>query len=358
MELEVLLGGVVEDTGFRRVPLNSDQHQSQMIDNLMEDATNVELEDELVRIRDCRVDDVPMIHYRNRKGQERKLLFSPWALTQFCNKIGMNASGYMIKCIRNNMGYLVPSNINEWITQQVPHDKEVYFRRHKDTLRAVVSDRYGVFNHTDVVECLQDSIKENGLKVDSVQMTPDNLSLRVVAPEKVIVPGGGGNDGSSVGIAINNGQTGQVILGLEFMTYTFVCSNGLFIGTDRSLMFRRKHFSINKEDFRRDFLTAIEKFPTYIAAQSGILEKARQTRLTQVFRTEEDQNEFLQKNLKLSEDGVEDLNYILHHDWDNTLWGLSGAVTQYAQLVSNSVRQTQLERIAGKIIEDGLKIAA
>lgn len=359
MELEVLLGGNVEDKGFRRVSIDSATHQLEALDNLMADATEVELEDELVKVRDCWVDidgSIPMLHYYSYDG-EKELLFSPWALTQFCNKLGMNASGYMFKCLRNEMGWLVPTNINEWI-KKAPQDKELFFRRHGNTLRAVVSDRYGVFNHTDVVECLQDLIRENDLRIDSVGMTPDNLNLRVISPSKIIVPGGGGNDGSSVGIAINNGQTGQVILGLEFMTYTFICSNGLFIGTDRSLMFRRKHFSISREEFRKDFLTAIEKFPDYIAAQSGVIEKARQTRLDRVFKTVDDQNDFLQKTLNISEDSVEDLNDILHHDWDYTLWGLSGAVTQYAQLANNSSRQTQLERIAGKIIEEGIKLAA
>ncbi len=352
---EVLLGGEVEDVGFSKFDMRKDQED--VFEKMSETAKNLALNEVTSKLGDVKVylgrDDYPFIEI-----QDRPFHFSPWSLTQLSEKMSMGAAGYVKKCIMNGFNDLVPLNFNRWIERN--KDKSLVFRYHDatDRLRAVVSESYGFFDHIDVFNSLFDVYKDGGLndfKLESGSITPDNLHLRIVSPEKVILPGVGNNDGSSIGMSIRNGQTGQLCASADFMVYTFICSNGLFVGSDFSQVFHKKHFNIDHEEFKKGFSKSIEKFPDYIAATINTLEEARST---SVIDDEEVLGEMVRRTVGLDREGLETLMHIFETDWDRSLWGLAGAVTQYAQLVGNAAKQYQLEQKAGNIIESGLRLAA
>ncbi len=364
---EEILGGVVDDFGFAKFGSTKSTDQGAIMGQLLEAAKKVSLEEEDVTLGNVRVslrgDGVP---YLETLGG-RQFLFSPWAMTQLNEKMGMGASGYIKRCLYNDLNELVPININRWLEHN--SSKQVVFRIHTnyttgtETIRAIVSDRYGFFDHLDMLECISEAIVEgdtlkDGLQIASASITPDNMSLRIIDPTKVIIQGVGNDDGSTIGTNIRNGQTGQSRLNLEFMIYTYICSNGLFVGTDRSLVYSKKHYSIEREEFKEGFLRSIEKFPDYIAATYSLVELSRNIKLSDIFRTEDDIKAYLTKYLGLSDTQVEQVSSIQEASWESSVWGLSGAVTQYAQLVGNSSKQYDLEKAAGNMIEYGIRVAA
>jgi hypothetical protein len=356
---ENLLGGVVEDRGYLRADIKDNSQQHSIFTLLNEKAEQSQLEEEAVCLGaiNCSIDNgVP---YLEGLSSCDRLLFSPWSVTQLSEKMQMGAAGYLKKCLQVNMSDLFVTNINRWLKRN--EQKTVIFRIHRptNTLRAVVSDRYGFFDHVDVMETVNDVLgNTTSLKIDSAFVSPDNMSLRLIDPTKIVIPGLGNNDGSSVGMHIRNGQTGQYCAELEFMVFTFTCSNGLFIGLDQSQVFKRKHFKIQREYFKEEFYRAVEKFPDYIAAVHTMVEKARNLSLHDIFLTSDDMVAFIRKHANLSTEQVEDISAIHTDAWDSSVWGLSGAVTEYAQRTHNTTLQYTLERAAGKMIEEGIRLAA
>lgn len=363
---EQLLGGTVEDRGLDRFKL--DQLQTKIFDDLVERAANVELVEEETKLGKLKVEldhngNIYGSIRRDRYPHSKTFTFSPWSIVQLSEKMKMGGAGYIKKCVTQGFNDLVPTNINRWLEKN--NSKEVVLRIHEktNTLRAIVSDKYGFFDHTDVLGCIKE-VLSNGMagefKVESAIVTPDNMTLRIVDPKKVVVPGTGNNDGSSIGMSIRNGQTGQMCVSAEFMVYTFFCSNGIFIGADRTMMYSKKHYNVTRETFKEEFLKSIEKFPDYIAAVRNTLELARNISLSSIFDPHSDDGYvFLKKHTGLNAVEMEELLQVYQgSQWDSTVWGLAGAVTQYAQRVGNSARQYQLEQSAGKIVQDGLRLAA
>lgn len=357
---EELLGGFPEDHGFER--FEEGDYVGKIFEGLLDDAENVKLDEMDVRLGDLHVslreDNTPVINCYNKQ-----FLFSPWALTQLTSNMKMSAAGYFKKCIQNNMAELIPHNLNKWLEKN--SNKEVVFRYHteqngNDRLRAVVSDRYGFFDHYHVMDSIHDLYEQglfDGLNVDASYINPDNMSLRIIDPHKVIVSGVGNDDGSTIGMNIRNGQTGQNSVMVEFMVYTMICTNGLFIGKDRSRIYYQKHFNVSTEDFKEQFARSVERFPDYIAAVKEPIEKSRQLSLSRLFQSEDDIIDFVKLHTKLTKEDISQISNIHAQDWDDSLWGLSGAVTQFAQTKS-AEHQYQLEQSAGDIINHGLRLVA
>jgi hypothetical protein len=365
VDFEVLLGGEQEDKGFSRMSISEDDSLvPNVYRSLKESASENSLEEESVVIGDMEVvlNDNGVPHMRNKRTSEL-LSFSSWSFTQLSEKLGMGAAGYLKKCLTAGMNELVPENFNRWIEKH--SSKELMFRTHTvdsngvKSLRAIVSNRYGLFDHIDVVASLQNVLgRSTELRVDSSFMSPDNMSLRLVDPTRVINEGVGVGDGSVVGLSIRNGQTGQVSLEVEFMIYTLICTNGLFIGQDRGRMLYKKHYSIERADFEKSFVESIERFPDYIAAAHRTVEDARSVRLASIFDDEEAVRNYTKQVVGLSEDEASAVESIMKADWEMSLWGLSGAVTQFAQTIGSSERQYKVEQTAGKIITRGLQLVA
>lgn len=359
---EELLGGVVEDRGYHRFDLSKHSNK-EALDILMEEAEDVVLDEKAVQLKDIKVglydDGVPFAQVGSGFNS-KEFKFSPWAITQLSEKMNMGAAGYIKKCILNEMYDLIPANLNRWLQHSA--NKNVLVRYKDDIIRAFLSDRYGIFDHIDAVtvikECFNDGVMGDS-KIGSAMISPDDMSIRTIDYSQAIVPDTHIQDGSGLGAHIRNGQTGRSCISTEFMVYTFFCANGLFIGKDRSMAYSQKHYNIEQDQFKKEFVRSIEGYPDYIAAVKQPLEEARKIPLQHLFDPVSDEwIHFVKTYTKLSKDQLIEVNTIRDNDWDNTLWGLAGAVTQYAQTVGNSARQYQLEKSAGEIIENGLRLAA
>lgn len=370
--IETLLGGVKEDTGFSRWRTDYDESLVSSVYNVLFDhAQSNTLKQFQIRFGDIQAflndQGIPFLYH---KDTHQDMLFSPWSLSQLSEKLGMGAAGYLRKCLKEDMPELVTENLNRWIRKN--DGKTVILRTHEDRavatppdsrpptrLRAVVSDRYGFFDHVDVIGSIRDVLGQHSeLKVESSLFTPDNMMLRLIDPNTVVLPQSDRAYGSYVGVNIRNGQTGQVSVVIEFMIYTIICSNGMFVGEDRGRVFYRKHYGIDRPTFRSDFSRSLEKFPEYVEAAHRTVDEARQIRLSAVFPLNNGLKDFVQRITPLNDEQYDAVESIMVADWDESLWGLSGAVTQYAQTVRNAHEQYKLEHLAGKIVEHGLRLAS
>ena len=274
--------------------------------------------------------------------------FTTTSFGQLCEKSGMGVTSYMKKCITNRLPHLVPQNLNAWLKAQ--GSKELLVRFHKNEVIAFLSNKYGVFDHGDALDCLSNALGKNSTyRIEAHALDVDNLSVRLVDTEKFLVQdASGGRDKSTAGLVFRNGQTGRSLASIEFMIYTFACTNGLVVAQDRGIVYKRRHISINKEEFTEQITATLEQFPDYVETARKDMEQARQVRISVEMR--ENLRKQIQKGLSVGEDTVNEIFEVMDTQWDANAWGIAGAITEVAQKFSAD-RQYQFEKYAGELVK-------
>lgn len=273
--------------------------------------------------------------------------FTATSFGQLCEKSGMGVTSYMKKCITSGLPSLVPQNLNMWLMSQ--GNKELMVRFCGNSVIAFLSNKYGVFDHGDALDCLSTALgKHSNYSIEAYALSVDNMSVRLVDTEQILIPDAShGRDRSTAGLIFRNGQTGRSLASIEFLVYTFACTNGLIVSQDRGIVYKRRHISIDRHDFTEQITATLEQFPAYVASARQDMEKARQVRISVDMHAALKQQ--IQKGLSIGEETVEEIFDMMHNQWDDNAWGLSGAITEVAQKFS-AERQYQFEKYAGELV--------
>jgi hypothetical protein len=273
--------------------------------------------------------------------------FTTTSFSQLCEKSGMGAIAYMKKCMSSGLLSLVPNNLNAWLAAQ--GSKSLFVRFYGDKVIAVLSNKYGLFDHGDALECLNETLGQNSnYRLEACSLTLDNLSVRLVDTEQILIKDDSmGRDKSVAGLIFRNGQTGRSLASIEFLIYTFACTNGLIVSQDRGFVYKRRHISIGKREFVEQITAMLEQFPEYAAAAREDMEKARQVRIDASMHASLKQQ--IQRGLGVGEGTVKEIFDVMEEKWDANAWGMAGAITEVAQKFS-AERQYQFEKYAGELL--------
>jgi Domain of unknown function (DUF932) len=138
-----------------------------------------------------------------------------------------------------NAGYNFPVELRTISTEpdgfNIPHRRAVI---RTDTMRplGVVSDKYSLLPHADIVDALRETLK--GQKTDEkIHVTHDGarMYLEITLPEETLTVEG---DEIAMRLVVANSYDGSRKVHIAFGAYRLVCSNGMIIG--------RKLLSLNK----------------------------------------------------------------------------------------------------------------
>lgn len=263
---------------------------------------------------------------------------------------------------------LLVSSANAWLDKKSASEKDE--RRLVRTLdgkaRALLSPRYQPLDNDKLLEAIVPILQgSNAFEVASCQVNDSKFYLKVQTPkiQGEIIKG----DVVNFGLAIRNSEVGQSSLAVELLAYRLVCSNGLITDTAvRKYHVGKQQSSIEgswevftdstrqltdkaywnqlRDTVQANVTKAQENF-------EGLLNKLRKT--TQIALSKPaDAVKVLQERFGLSEDEGGGILDQLIKGGDTSLWGLTNAVTAYAQ--DNKLtydRATELEAIGGKVIE-------
>ena len=232
--------------------------------------------------------------------------------------------------------------------------------------RAFLSPRYQPLDNDRLVEAiLPVLLRENKFELASCNVTDQRLDLKVHLPriQGQITVG----DTVNFGLAIRNSEVGNGSLAVELMAYRLSCSNGLItekavrkyhvgrqqnslegsweVFSDATRQLTDKTFWNQLQDtMRATVAKAEENF-------DGLLNKLRKT--TQIALPKPvEAVEVIQERFGLNDEEGSGILEQLIKGGDISLWGLTNAVTAYAQ--DNKLtygRATELEAIGGKVIE-------
>ena len=229
---------------------------------------------------------------------------------------------------------------------------------------AVLSNAYKRMDNWPVAEKVLPILHEAGVQVESCQVTDRKMYLKVVSPRlqgdvKV-------NDPVQLGLIIANSEVGLGFLSVQTLVYRLVCLNGMISGKDYGDSLRYAHRGsrqplgvVYAEDTMHAHGQAISLQVRDTVKQILSPENFKRT-LTSLRETTERKVtgdptkavEKLGKTVGFTQDEGSGIMRFLIEGGDLSQYGLSQAVTRYAQEdFIDYDRSTDLERIGGKVIE-------
>ena len=264
---------------------------------------------------------------------------------------------------------LLDQNINGWLAR-TPEKRML--RTLDGKLRAFLSDRYRRLDNLELVDHVLPVLAEmKGCDIVSCDVTETHLYLKIInkALKTEVVPG----DVVQAGFVISNSEIGLGALKVEPLVYRLICKNGMI----------SKDYSHKKYHTGRQVDDTDNAYELYSDATLEADDKAYFLKVQDIVRAAVDETKFaltvdkLRASMEIptANNPVETVeirgdHYLLnknergsilrHFIMGNDLShdGLVNAVTRASQDIEDYNRATELERIGGVLLEDGINAAS
>lgn len=261
---------------------------------------------------------------------------------------------------------LLDANVNNWL-RYAPETRMLRIMDGK--LRAFLSSRYRRLDHLELLDAILPELRNmKGATIESMGITETHLYIKVINKnmKSQINPG----DIVQSGFVISNSEVGKGAINVAPLVYRLVCKNGLIMNEFAN---RKYHAGRTVEDTE----TAYELYSdetmalddaTYFSKAADIVRSAANPDTFEIItnKLREATNISTGKNpiqtVEVLADrfvlnAQEKASVLMHflRDGDNSLYGLTNAVTRASQDVEDYGRATEMERIGGILLSEGVK---
>lgn len=264
---------------------------------------------------------------------------------------------------------LLDQNINGWLAR-TPEKRML--RTLDGKLRAFLSDRYRRLDNLELVDHVLPVLAEmKGCDIVSCDVTETHLYLKIInkALKTEVAPG----DVVQAGFVISNSEIGLGALKVEPLVYRLICKNGMI----------SKDYSHKKYHTGRQVDDTDNAYELYSDATLEADDKAYFLKVQDIVRAAVDETKFaltvdkLRASMEIptANNPVETVEilgdrYLLNKNErgsilrhfimgnDLSYYGLVNAVTRASQDIEDYNRATELERIGGVLLEDGINAAS
>lgn len=309
-----------------------------------------------------------MLSMNNRKtGQVTILGMNDIAHAQIGTELGIPKPYY--EKMRDQNPALLAENVNAWFNNE-PKVRMLRTLTNENNgiryARAFLSDRYRRIDNADIFETVYPILKDLNVKFESQEVTDQRLYIKVVNERitKEVKPG----DYVQSGILITNSEVGMGTVTIQPLLYRLVCTNGMIVNDIKSGATRRRH--IGRRNIAGDDFTLYAD-DTLLADNRALMLKIRDTiqhSLDEVHFTNLVDLMHQASETPITTDHIPEMvqlagsdfgftkkegEGILNHlirEGDLSLYGLSNAVTRFAQDVKSYDRSTELESIGYNIL--------
>lgn len=305
-----------------------------------------------------------MIDVPDLKGGSRTYGITPYAHRQICTKTKIPVKYYEI--MKEKKPDLLVKNVNAWLP-----DKEKRMVRVLDgNVRALLSSRYRIIDNYDILnQALTEFYKISNEKkakivIHNADLTDTRLYVKALSPDLVdeIHDTDKKERGDIVngGIMISNSEVGAGGYKVTPFMNIVKCSNGLIgeevlkkIHVGRDLGIGEIDWSDETLRLQDEALWAKMKNMIHATFNPEIFHKWVD-RINNVAKTEIEKPTLAVNNIVKSynmPDKIQDDLMDFFTKENPTQWGLSNAVTSYAQTIGDYNKQIEMEKIGTKILE-------
>jgi hypothetical protein len=306
----------------------------------------------------ARVQEVSLCHGRlyfpqaTADGYDTGLAFSPWAMSQACQKLQM-PTAYFKRC----PPALQDAQFNHWANmahigrefrRADEQPEEAWTLRCKGgSVRGVLSPKYGKLDNAKLLQALLPVLKGTRYQVGLVQLTDESFHLRLIEPSvgRDVLP----QDRLLVGVHIANSEVGLRAVTVDAVVFRLVCTNGLVRRVNHKSLLHQRHIHVSEPKFAGLLERAVSE-ATVVAA--GFIEQmALATKA--IIPDPMAAVEVLGQAWGLPKFTVEQVQFALYGEGTgqhHTLYDLTNAVTLTAQRLGPDER-FHLETLAGLLVD-------
>jgi hypothetical protein len=256
---------------------------------------------------------------------------------------------------------LLSRNVNHWL-QKTNETRLV--RTLRGNGRAFLSHRYRVIDNIDVIQSVLPVFAEHGITSVSQEVTDNHLYIKAVNTRKTVEVKRG--DKVQFGVVVSNSEVGLGAVHVDPLVYTLACLNGAIIADAGLRKFhigrRLQELDESMEVFQDETIEADNK-AFFLKLRDVVTASFDEIQMNDVLKSIEEgtkrkigDGRFLQevveitsKKYGLNSMESEGILRKLIEGRDLTQWGLSSAITLYAQQVPSYERATDLEKLGGAI---------
>ena len=260
---------------------------------------------------------------------------------------------------------LLDNNINCWLNA---NPQKRMLRTLDGKLRAFLSDRYRRLDNLELLHHILPVIAEmKGCEIISQDITDTHLYLKVIS--KTVKAEISTGDVVQAGFVISNSEIGLGALKIEPLVYRLVCKNGMI----------NKDYSHKKYHTGKQVADTDNAYELYSDATLAADDKAYFMKVQDIVAAAVDEAKFnltvekmrKAKDIDTGEDHLKTVevlcdryvlnkqeyaNILMHfmQNKDFSLFGLTNAVTRSSQDCKDYNRATELERIGGTLLDEGV----
>ncbi len=259
---------------------------------------------------------------------------------------------------------LLVESANAWLGRKPVEEKRMV-RTLDGTARAFLSEKFRPLDNFDLADAVLPILTKNEFKVESCEVTDKRMYLKVVTPK--ISGEVAKGDTLNFGLSISNSEIGYGSLSVQLMAYRLACLNGMI---SESAV---KKYHVGKRQEGSDGTWEIFSNETKQLSDKAFWAQVKDTVQASVDNAAQNFDKLINKAKKAAQialpapvEVVElvaekfgfnegEQSGVLDHlirGGDLSLWGLTNAVTAYAQDKDLTYeRATEFEVIGGKVIE-------
>jgi hypothetical protein len=276
-----------------------------------------------------------------------------WALSQIFQKNKMPAAYFknlldngQIDMVRNHLNHHMENRMDKYLIRMKKNEK-----KNNKEVRAVLSEEYSTFDNRDLIEVIEEPIRNLNYEIDSytneegifmTRLVMDNMSENI-STKKL-------DDVLKVGLLIMNSEIGRSGIRIFPMAYRVVCSNGLVAWENMgdNNRFYKKHRWIDKEDTRKWAEVAISEAVKEAEFSINKMKEAK-------FMELESPQEYIDKRLpRLNKSIKEKIKETWEAEWSmtkesNSMYSVINSMTSVARDY-NPEQRLEIEKEAGKLI--------
>ncbi|MBI5374226.1 MAG: DUF932 domain-containing protein [Candidatus Schekmanbacteria bacterium] len=238
---------------------------------------------------------------------------------------------------------LLVNNVNTWLGNM---GKDFFVRGMGENMRALLSDRYRVIDHLDVLYCALNELQAHEAEIEDCYLSETEVNIK--AKSRKLKDFIRNRDDLIIGgLLFTNSETGHKALRLEPRLFRVKCTNGMVI---ENMVTRQIHLGNGEDESDEMIYLSIRRSIKELFSRFGeIIENLRESTEIKISNPQKVINNVVIQ-YGLSEGQKENILMAFGAEPELDQYGIANAITRAAQIEESWERSLELERMGGRLV--------
>lgn len=278
-----------------------------------------------------RISETGMAELSNGNEDNKAYTLSDLATTQMCQRLDIPVAYY-----RRLSGEMKAVVANYDLSRQ--NGQGFLLRGKGEWIRAFLSEKYVVYNNSQIAETVQVLLKEADVEIKTLVFEETHMFLKIISNDIVDE-----TSGLKAGVMVGNSEVGLGSISVEPFIFRKPCTNDLIVTQEKS--FRHPHIHFNITELHRRMAEGISDA---FQVASSILDNFLATRMVPIPDPVAAIRKIAEER-KLSQKFTDEVVSHYQAEPDSSRFGVINAFTSAAQILA-PLQRIEVERFAGTLV--------